>query len=366
MESLFYLSFSLADGIGPKTFELLLKKFGTAEKAWESSVNELKDAGLGPKTIDALNLFRNTYNPKEYIQKLEKNKIWYISQNDKEYPESLKKLPNPPIVVFGRGDKSCLSSPKTIGVVGARKVTSYGREVTEGLVADLVSYGFTIISGMALGVDAIAHIVCLENNGAAIAVLGNGVDLPFPRENQSLYQNIIEQGSAIISEYPPGTNPSKGSFPARNRIIAALSDGILITEAAEDSGSLITADWSLKLNKKVFAVPGPITSRMSDGTSRLLKQGAVLVQNTQDILNEFSLQFPSGQASSNKSKKINYKKMGLAKDEIKILKLLENEEMTVDELSKRVNYSVPVIMQILGVMEIKGIIGNINGRYRVI
>lgn len=360
MESLFYLSFALVDGIGPKRFESLLKKLGTAEKAWESSINELKNTGLGPKTIAVLGSFRNTFSAKEYVQKLKKNNIWFVAQNEKEYPNGLKKLPNPPIVLFGRGDKSCLNISKSIGVVGTRKVTSYGREVTESLVADLVSYGFTIISGMALGVDAIAHQSCLESGGKTIAVLGNGVDLPFPRENSNLYTKIIESGGTVISEYPPGVNPTKGSFPARNRIIAALSLGILITEAAEDSGSLITAEWGFSLGKKVFSVPGPINSSMSRGSLKLLKQGAVLVQNTQDILNEFGIQ--SSRLRSKNKKDYG----GLNKEELRIVRLLEKEPLGQDLLAKKLKIPVRKLSIILSGLEMQGVIKGSSGAIQLV
>lgn len=357
MERDFFLAFAVSDGVGPKRFEVLLKHFGSAQKAWAGPKDEFEKCGVKDKTFEKFDAFRKKFDLEKYLIELSKKNIWFVTQNEKEYPQGLKSLQNPPIVLFGRGDKSCLKLSKTIGVVGARKVTNYGREVTENLVGDLCSAGFTIVSGMALGVDAIAHSACLDNKGKTIAVLGNGVDLPFPRENIRLYQKIIENGT-VVSEYPPGTNPSKGSFPARNRIIAALTRGVLITEAAENSGSLITAEWSIKLNKKVFSVPGPINSSMSRGSLKLLKQGAVLVQGAKDILDEFSIsysQFP------NKSKKINSKHNGLSGEELKIVRLLENEPMQQDTLARKLKIPVWQISITLSELEMKGVVMSAGG-----
>ena len=358
MERDFFLAFAVSNGVGPRRFESLLKHFGLAQKAWSGSRNEFEKCGVKDKTFEKFDAFRKKFNLEKYLSQLQEKNIWFVTQNEKEYPQNLKSLSNPPIVLFGRGDKSCLKFSKTIGVVGTRKVTGYGREVTESLVSDLVSFGFIIVSGMAMGVDAIAHSACLDNKGKTIAVLGNGVDLPFPRENQSLYKKIIESGGAVVSEYPPGVNPSKGSFPARNRIIAALSLGVLITEAAEDSGSLITAEWSLKLGKKVFSVPGSINSMMSRGSLKLLKQGAVLVRDSKDILDELSI---SNSQFSNKSKKTNYKQKGLSKEEIKICKLLENEPMQTDDIAKKLKIPVWQISATLSELEMKGVVTSARG-----
>lgn len=358
MDRDFFLAFACSDGVGPKRFESLLKHFGSAQKAWSESQDEFEECGIKDKTFEKFDAFRKKFDLEKYLSELQEKNIWFVAQCEKEYPQSLKSLPNPPIVLFGRGDKSCLKSSKTIGVVGARKVTGYGREVTESLVSDLVSFGFIIISGMAMGVDAIAHTSCLENKGKTIAVLGNGVDLPFPRENQSLYRKIIENGGAVVSEYPLGVNPSKGSFPARNRIIAALSLGVLITEAAEDSGSLITAEWSLKLGKKVFSVPGPINSMMSRGSLKLLKQGAVLVSGVNDILSQ--LQINNEQLTRDTEKK-DFKKMGLSKQELKIVRLLEKESMQQDAIAKRLKISVWQISATLSELEMKGVVISAGG-----
>ena len=278
----------------------------------------------------------------------------------------MKKLENPPIGLFAKGNLKLLDSSSSLrmtklAVVGTRKVTSYGREVTELLVSNLVANGECIISGLALGVDGIAHKTCVSNNGKTIAVLACGVDCCVPSENYNLYSNILKNNGLIISEYPLSQPPNKGTFLARNRIIAALSDGVLITEAAEDSGSLVTAEWGLKLSKKVFAVPGPITSRMSEGSLKLLHQGATLVSEVDDVLNEFTRSASSGQERIKKFKTLN-----LTKEERKIVSLLENEPLTIDEIAKKTKLPISKLFASISNLELKGVLKNNGGRIKVV
>jgi len=357
-ERLYCLAFSNAPNIGAGRFADLLKKFKTAQMAWSSTEEEFKLDGIGEKIFLDFDRFRKKFDFEKYQTNLTQKNIWFVALCDKDYPKSFKKLENPPIVIYGKGDKSCLKTPQTLGVVGTRKVTSYGKDVTESLVAQLTNFGFTVVSGMALGVDAIAHISCLDHKGKTIAVLGNGVDLPFPRENQSLYQKILEKRGVVISEYPPGANPTKGSFPARNRLIAALSLGVLIPEAATGSGSLITAEYAKKLGKPIFAVPGPITSRMSDGTSQLLQDGAVLVRSAQDIVKVLNI---SSKSSQTKSKR-DFSKLPLSKNELKVCKSLENENLSIDDIFQKTKIEIRKLSIILSEMEMKGIVLREDGR----
>jgi DNA processing protein len=360
-ERVYYLAFSNAPGIGAGRFALLLKKFGTAQNAWSSTEEEFRVDGIGEKIFLDFDRFRKQFDFKKYQANLTQKNIWFISLRDKDYPQSLRRLQNPPIVIFGKGDKSCLKTSQAIGVVGTRKVTSYGKDVTESLVSQLTIFGFNIISGMALGVDAIAHASCLDNKGKTIAVLGNGVDLPFPRENQSLYQEILEKGGVIISEYPPSVNPTKGSFLARNRIIAALSLGVLIPEAAEGSGSLTTAAHAKKLGKPIFAVPGPITSSVSDGTSQLLQEGAVLVRSAQDIIKVLNINVSLNKKNNTRD----FSKLNLSKDELRICKMLENENLAIDDIFQKTKIGIRKLSILLSEMEMKGIVKRESGKFTV-
>lgn len=292
---------------------------------------------------------------------MKKAGVEFISFTDKLYPSKLEKLENPPIGIFVKGNKKLLKEPFSIAVVGTRKATSYGREVTEFLVSNLSNNNVCIISGLALGIDGIAHRETVLNNGKTIAVLACGVDCCLPSENYSLYRSILDNDGLIISEYPLSQPPNKGTFLARNRIIAALSDGVLVTEAAEDSGSLVTAGFGLTLNKKVFAVPGPITSRMSDGSLELLKQGAKLVSDAGDILNEFKTK-----NLKLKNKALKFKNLKLNKDEIRIIKLLEYEEMTIDELVKASKLQISNLFGLISNLELKGILKNSGGKITII
>ncbi len=339
------LAFSLAPGIGPKTFNLLFRNFDSAKSAWNAPELEVVSI-LKPALTSKFLKFRKEFNFEKYKKQLVAQKISFVSIQDKNYPELLKQIPNPPIVLYAKGNLDLLSRENKIAIVGTRKITNYGRQITEMFAGELAKSGLVIVSGMALGVDGVAHESTIESSGKTIAVLGNGVDLPYPYENQKLYEEILDSDGLIISEYPPGMPPSVGSFPARNRIVAGLSVGILVTEGASDSGSLITANFGLDYNRKVFAVPGPITSPLSKAPLDLISKGARLVTSTSDILKEFDIK------SSNEKKIVK----GETKEENLIIKILENESMGFDEIARITKIDSSKLGGILSMMEIKGII----------
>jgi len=229
--------------------------------------------------------------------------------------------------------------------------------VTGLLVSDLVRSGCVVVSGLAMGVDATAHQSTIAAGGKTVAVLGSGVDVCTPEENSPLYQRILETGGAIVSEYPLGTMPNKGSFPARNRIIAGLSLGVLVTEGAEDSGSLITANDAFATNRKVFAVPGPITSSVSKGPIVLITKGAKMVTQVADIINELGIK---NQASREFNKK---KIRGLSKEEQKIIELLQDQKLHFDELLKRTGFIPSHVGTLLSLMEVKGLIRSFDSGF---
>lgn len=343
-ERQYYLAFSANPAIGPARFRKLLKEFGTAKAAWQAT--------------------KPNFSIENYINKLKRKGVWFIALQDKEYPELLREIKNPPYVLYGRGQvPDSTWFEKSIAVVGARKTTEYGRQVTKLLTNELALNDFTIVSGLALGVDAISHMAALENGGKTIAVLGCGVDCCNPAENQSLYNSILENGSCIVSEFPLGMNPARWTFPARNRIIAGLAQAVLVTEGAEDSGSLITAEFALKFNRKVFAVPGPITSSMSKGPYKLISKGAKLVTSAQDILKSIT-----GTTSTTgiKGKKVSKVSKGETKEEQKILDLLQNESLHFDEIIRKTKLKSSELGSLLSLMEIKGMIKSLdNGQFSI-
>lgn len=361
MERDYYLAFSLVSGIDPKTFKSLLGYFKSAQKAWNSNSTELKKAGLGEKLIQKFQKQKLEINIKNYLEELKQKKVLFLALCDKNYPKHLLQIENPPIVLYIKGNLSLINFDKTIAVVGTRKITNYGREVTEIFSSKLSNMGFTIVSGLAMGVDAHAAWSAINSNGKTIAVMGNGVDLCFPSSNEKLYDKILDGNGIIVSEFLLGQTPTPGSFPSRNRIIAGLSLGVLVTEGAKDSGSLITADYAFKFSRKVFAIPGPITSSLSVAPLKLIEKGAKLVTSGKDILKELKIK----SQDLGKSKKLDKAgTMGqLSEDEIKTVKALENEPLHFDQIIRALNISASDLAITLSFLEVKGVVKPIDGGY---
>ncbi|MEK7605658.1 MAG: DNA-processing protein DprA [Patescibacteria group bacterium] len=346
----YWLGFSLCEGIGPKRFDQLLKAFGSAKDAWHASEADIVGV-IGRVFAVKVAAFRSTFDGDTYLKKLEKAKAWFVILNEDSYPELLNRSHNPPFVLFGIGSKDLLRHSQTIGIVGTRKVTTYGRQVTEMITSTLVQADYCVVSGLAMGVDALAHATALNNGGKTIAVLGCGVDCCSPAENYQLYKEIITSGNTVVSEYPLSMPPTPGSFPSRNRIIAGLSQAVIVTEGAADSGALITARDSFTDNRPVFAVPGPITSSLSSGPNSLLQKGGKLVTSGEDILCELGVK---GDKRDKGVKSGAIK--GETREEQKVIDLLSNELMNFDEIAKRLKMKSSDIGVLLSIMEMKGFI----------
>lgn len=274
-----------------------------------------------------------------------------ISIKDKNYPKLLKEIKDPPEVLYYEGELK--SEENCFAVVGTRMSSSYGRQVALEIAGDLAEAGLTIVSGLAPGIDSFSHLAALEGRKRTIAVLGTGLDEKsiYPQENLKLARKILELGGALISEYPPGTRGTQFTFPQRNRIISGLSLGVLIIEAKQKSGALITANWAKKQGRKTFAIPGPIHSLNSKGCHYLIKQGAKLVENANDILKELNL--PLKELSSFYE--------GENEEENLILNSLKEEALDIDKIIERTKLSAATVASTLAILEIKRKLKNLGG-----
>lgn len=345
---------SLGEKIGPVRFKKLSGYFHNAQDAWSADVKDLVAAGLEENLAQEISLRRKNFNVEEEFEKILKQNIEVLTIEDENYPPLLREIYSPPYILYKKGEFSSQDN-FSLAIVGSRKLTSYGQQVILRLARDLAQAGLTIVSGLALGIDALAHRQTLEAKGRTIAVLGSGIDETsvFPTSNRRLAQEIINQG-VVLSEYPPGTLALRHHFPARNRIISGLSLGTLVVEAAEKSGALITARHALEQNREVFAVPGPITSKNSIGPNNLIKLGAKAVTDAQDVLEEFNLQ------SLNKNLEAR-EILPDTREEALVLGVLQTEPVHIDKIAELTTLDAATINSVLSMMEIKGKIKNLGG-----
>ncbi|MEJ7701302.1 MAG: DNA-processing protein DprA [Pyrinomonadaceae bacterium] len=281
-----WISLNMTPQIGPRAATRLLEKFGSAENVFHATRSELEQLRLKPESIESI-LKREFHDKAE--AELENVRTLggdVLVLDDGGYPYLLREIADPPITLYVKGDwRACFGAP-CVAVVGSRRCSTYGANASEMLSRDLASNGITIVSGLARGIDTAAHRGAIGGKGRTVAVLGTGIDQVYPKENARLVDEILENGGAVVSQFPLGTPPLKDNFPYRNRIISGLSLGVLIVEASERSGSLITARLAMEQDREVLAVPGNITSKNSFGTNYLIKSGAKLVQQWQDVVTE--------------------------------------------------------------------------------
>lgn len=343
-------------GVKDSTIRGLFKKFKKYDDIFNLDKVYLKQyCKISDEEIEKIYLSRNIDLQKE-LKILENKGIKILSFADNEYPEELRNIATPPIFLFYQGDISLLNGER-LGVVGTRKTTSYGRVCCEKIVGELVDAGVTIVSGLALGIDALSHKKTLEKDGKTIAVVGSGLDVIYPSENRELWEKIVKNG-LLISEFPLGTKPNSYNFPMRNRIIVGLSKGVLVVESQKTGGSLITAELALEEGREVFAIPGDIFSPSSEGTNNLIKNSqAKLVLNAKDILIEF------GWDNINTIKK-ERENLNLSKLE-KIIYDTLNKEKSLDEIIMESKLKVGEALSILMELEAKKIVMSVaGGKYR--
>jgi len=352
------LGFSSCIGVGPMTFIKLVAHFGSPHVAFFASADQLRPAFFREAHFNAFIEFRAHYSYEAEIKKIESQGVWVITQYHADYPKLLKNISDPPITIFGKGDRNSINfvSDMCIGIVGTRKPTPYGRYVAEELGKSFASAGLIIVSGMATGIDTISHKAAIEKQGRTIAVLGTGIDMIYPPENKELHDEILREYGIIISEYPPGFGIQRGMFVMRNRIIVGLSKAVVVVEGGEHSGSLITARYAAENGRDVYAVPGPITSDMSIGPHILLREGAHLLTSSKEVLRDFGL--------NQESEMMVKKPIDLEGDEKRIYDLLSVKKYHADELAKKMTLSISDTLPILSLLEVRGVVGkDVDGRF---
>ena len=348
----FWVGWNLAKDIGAVRFRALLAAFGDAQSAWEASAEALREAGLSEKLVAKVVKMRSQVSLEKVWEQLQVKGIQVLTWEDEAYPRRLKEIDQPPPVLYFRG--ALLPEDEwAVAVVGTRRVTAYGRQVTEELAAVLARNGVTVISGLARGVDSIAHQAALNVGGRTIAVLGTGVDQIYPPENQRLADQILQQG-ALVSDYAVGTPPVGANFPPRNRLISGLSLAVVVVEAGQTSGALITASFAAEQGREVFAVPGNITAPQSLGTNRLILDGATPLVNPQQVLEALNLTMVTEHRSARRV---------LPTDPVEkqVYQVLGAEPLHVDDIRLRTNMPIEQVSATLVLMELKGMVRQVGG-----
>ena len=332
--------------LGTVRFRKLEDYFGGLDKAWEASPSELRAAGIEDRPAREIVAARSRISPDQEIERLTKAGVEAVNWHHPDYPPRLKEIPDPPPVLYYKGTL-LPSDERSVAVVGTRGPTTYGREAAAALVADLAKIGITIISGLARGIDGIAHRTALDNGGRTIAVLANGLDTVYPREHTQLFQRTQQQG-AVVSEHPLGVRPDSRSFPRRNRLISGMSLGVLVVEAPETSGARWTVLHALEQDREVFCVPGSIFAPTSRFTNRMIQEGAKLVSSYTDILEELNVTVVAQQ-----------QEMPLFQDsddeaESALLQHLDLEPLHIDDIRRNSGLPITSVSGMLTMLELKG------------
>ncbi|MEI7475000.1 MAG: DNA-processing protein DprA [bacterium] len=388
MENLkYWVAFSKITYTHSNFVKKLWENFGCIKQAWNAPTSELVSiAGMRSKTIEGFLEKRKNIDPDRLLDKVLDDDVKVITLEDKNYPFLLKQIDNMPFILYMKGSLEFCNLEKTLAVVGSRKCSNEISSVLGGLIAQLQGTDITIVSGLALGVDSIAHQQALKNNLKTIAVLGSGFDELYPKQNKKLFEDIIKANGAVLSEYYPDTRPDKKTFPLRNRIVSGLSKGCLVAEAGDRSGALITARLALEHNRELMCIPGALYNPNTYGTHKLLKEGAGLVTCATDILDYLSLESkmvirnqlqisfspsietktfsntPKPKDNKEKEQPVENKNIELLDNERKVYEIIKLEPKQFDEIIKESNFSAGELMCLLTTMELKGIINQLPGQ----
>lgn len=358
-KSNYWIAFSSIENIDSPFVQRLYNYFGDIETAFKANKNELSQIeGLSIKKAENFIKARDEVNVEKAVDEVVKRGINYLTFEDERYPEMLKHISNPPVVLYYKGDLFSCNLEKTLAVVGSRRASSYAKEALTKIISELGNTDICIVSGLASGIDTTAHIAALDSNLKTIGVIASGFDYTYPAANKHLYEKIENGCGAVVSEYYPTFEPLKFRFPQRNRIVSGISYGTLVAEASLKSGALITSNLTLEQGRELMCIPGLITNPNTQGIYKLLKNGAAIVTCADDILETLNWEIKTEQKSL-------FEIPDLCEDEMKILKSLEIEEKGVDELLSLTKISLDNLLMYLTTMELKGIIKQVDGdRYK--
>jgi len=353
----YWIGFNRVMGIGPAKLRALLDHFGDLETAWHANSTDLREAGLDRRALEYLLAARAAMDLDAEVARVTRLGAQVVTWDDADYPPQLKSIAAPPPLLYVKGSFAS-ADQWAMAVVGTRRATAYGREVTRSLVSGLARNGVTIVSGLARGIDAAAHQASLDAGGRTIAVLGHGIDDIYPPEHRKLADRIVEHG-ALVTDYPVGTPPEGNNFPPRNRIISGLSLGVLVVEGEETSGAGITASFAMEQGREVFAVPGNILQRSSRLPNKLIQEGAIPVLKVDDILEPLNLTMVAQQAEAREV-------IPADPTEAKLLELLSAEPVHIDDIRREIDLPIAQVSSTLALMELKGMVRQVGGMNYVI
>ncbi len=352
-DRIYWVGFNLVRGIGAVRVKALLDFFGDLQIAWNAPAQALASAGLPQKAIENVQKVRREVALDRFAAEMERKGITALIWQDEAYPRRLKEIDQAPPVLYVRGQVQP-ADDWAVAIVGTRRMTAYGRQITEESAAYLAQQGLTVVSGLARGVDGAAHTAAMQAGGRTLAVLGCGVDFIYPPEHRRLAEQILEHG-ALVSDYAPGSAPDAANFPARNRIISGLSLATVVIEAGHTSGALITATFAAEQGREVLAVPGQVYAPQSKGTNRLIQQGARPLLEPQDILDALKLE----KETVNEHRQA---QLLLPADDVEasLMRVLEDEALHIDEIGVQSGLPIATVSATLTVMELKGMVRQVG------
>lgn len=353
-ELLYWIALRSVEGVGNISYKRLISAFDTPKMVFSASYDALLHVeGITQSIANNIKQFNKLYIAEEELKKIRKTHADIITLNDPLYPPLLKQIEDPPPFLYAKGQLNLAKGSSCVAIVGTRFPSPYGKQITEEITSALVKNGLTIISGMAKGIDTIAHKTAIAHSGNTIAVWGNGINRVYPTENKQLAQQIEKHG-LILTEYAIDTPPIDVNFPERNRIISGIGIAVIVTEASLNSGTMITVSHALDQGRDVFAVPGPIYSMMSQGTNRLIKHGSGVVDSVDNLLKEIELLIPSKQKKEPVA--------NISSSELKILSVLSSEPLDLDTIIIKTKFDTGKVMSTLTEMELKGIVRQLPGK----